>query len=294
MTITDTAPNDVESAEEHRPRRRTPWMWAAGSATALVAGGWLLLGSPFLAVDSVEVVGYPGAPEVITEAAGISAGSSLLLLNPTTVAQRVSDLEDVATATVSRQWPDSVVIKVDPERTVAYSQAPDGVYLRGGTGGLVGVVGQPPSDLPAIGPMSEVQVDDALVLLGSLPPETLTEVARVDFSNDNGYVLTLVDGRGTVVWGQSQEAQLKSTVLAAMMRVDDSARWFDLTNPRAPRAAAAAPQEISGGDAGEQGAEPGARAPDAQGQGVDTQGAETEGADTETSGELSVGLRPAG
>lgn len=282
MTI--TAVNDVDTEAEEPPRRRT-WVWVAGSAAAFAVGGWLLLGSPLLSVDSVEVEGYPGAAEKVTAAAGVSAGTSLLLLNPTAVAQRVSELEDVAAATVSRRWPDTVVITVDPERTVAYSQGPDGVYLRGGTGGEVAVVEQPPQGLPEVGPMPEVQVADALSLLSSLPPETLAAVARVDFTEDSGYTLTLRDGRGSVVWGQSQEALLKSTVLGAMMRVDDTATWFDLTNPRAPRAAAVPPQDVPGASTGEGTEVPNLESPEGQpGQSVDAEG----------SAERSVGLRPAG
>jgi cell division protein FtsQ len=246
LTLTEDTVVEV-AAEDPKPRppRRMGFILGATAIGGALATGWLLLGSPWLSVHTIEVSGYPDTDEIVA-ASGISQGSPLLLLNPAAVSEQVSGLDTVAATTVERQWPDGVVITVIPESAVAYITSPDGVSILGSNGGQLSVQGEPPVDLPLIGPMTEIQGADALLLLGSLPADTRSLVESVQFSDDNGYSLVMRDGRGVVVWGQSQEAQLKSTVLAAMMRVDDTARWFDVTNPREPRAATQAPPTADG------------------------------------------------
>jgi cell division protein FtsQ len=241
LTLTEDTVVEV-AAEDPKPQspRRMGVILGATAIGGALATGWLLLGSPWLSVHTIEVSGYPDTGEIVA-ASGVSQGSPLLLVNPSTVSERVSALHTVAATTVERQWPNGVVITVTPESAVAYITGPDGVRILGSKGEQLSVQGEPPEDLPLIGPMAQIQVADAGLLIGSLPADTRPLVESVQFNDDTGYSLELREGRGVVVWGQSQEAQLKSTVLAAMMRVDDSARWFDVTNPRAPRAATQPP-----------------------------------------------------
>jgi len=220
-----------------RSRRRIGLL--LGASAGVVGCGWLLLGSPWLTVTEVEVVGNANVPiSEIQAAAGVSTGKSLLLVNPTDIGERVKALGSVADATVTRQWPQTVVIDVVAEQPTAYTEANGVITLMGGSGGVLGEVAQAPEDLPMLGIVTSDQIPAAFGLLASLPPAVRAAVQRVD-GDERGFILLLREGRGSVVWGagESPDAQLKATVLTAMLNVEQAARWFDVTNPRAPRAA---------------------------------------------------------
>ncbi|HEX3946459.1 MAG TPA: FtsQ-type POTRA domain-containing protein [Acidimicrobiales bacterium] len=101
-------------------RRRRRILLAAVILVALVVGGWFLLHTKILAARVVIVVGSTHVPDArIVDAAGLAAQPPMVDVDTGAAAARLEQLPWVATATVSRQWPDGVRIAVTERTPVA-------------------------------------------------------------------------------------------------------------------------------------------------------------------------------
>lgn len=111
-------------------RRRLRRLQAAMGLGALGAGAWGLALSPVADVDRVLVEGANGSGvDAIEEATGIHRGEALATLDIGQASAAVEDLPWVATATVTRSWPDSVVVVVTERRPVAVVATADGTRV---------------------------------------------------------------------------------------------------------------------------------------------------------------------
>lgn len=212
-----------------RPRRRSPrdrWRRLAlqlGPGAAVVAVlGWLLWGSPVLAVHSVEVDGAETltAAEVVG-VAGIVEGTPLLRVDLGAAEARVARLPQVATVEVTRGWPRSVVVTVVERAPVAVVEQAgsrslvdaDGVFFDTVTGPTpAGVV---PLDVPDPGPDDRV-TRAALAALVALPRELRADVTAAAATTPEDVTLVLADGT-TVLWGSAEHAGDKADALVALL-----------------------------------------------------------------------------
>jgi len=234
------APEAEDRPAAGRARRRGPWL--IGAAAAAGVTGWVLFASPLLAVDSVVVTGLgPVTQEQVLSAADIAPGTPMLTLNTSAAAERVSQLDAVASAEVTRQWPGSVAISVVPDAPVGTSQEGQQWVVWGAEGGQLAVGAEPPADVTQLRGISAESRGEALALLAALPADVRSRVAEVSWDERRGYLLTLRDGAGSVRWGDASESSVKATVLSALLPAAPDARWFDVSTPAAPRSAVAEP-----------------------------------------------------
>lgn len=236
--------DETTSAPSGKGRRRALGI-AVGAVAAAAGVAWLLFASPLLDVDQVDVTGNAGIPtDQVVSASGILVGTPLVTLDTSAAAERVSQMDAVASANVSRQWPDTVAITVVPDAAVAYSPNGDQWDVWGSAGGRLALVAEVPSDLPELRNVPEQSRAEALAVTGSLPADVRARVTAVSLQEGRGYLLELKDDAGTVRWGGPEDSQLKATVLTAMMNAAPDARWFDVSSPTAPRSAVAEPARV--------------------------------------------------
>jgi hypothetical protein len=117
-------------------RRRRRFLLIAVVAVAVVAGAWFFLHTKVLAARVVTVVGSVHTPDAeIVAAAGLGGHPPLIDVDTGAVAAKVEQLPWVATAAVSRDWPDGVRIVVTERTPVAAVSvtAPAGSATAGGT-----------------------------------------------------------------------------------------------------------------------------------------------------------------
>ncbi|MGY1813205.1 cell division protein FtsQ/DivIB [Blastococcus sp. SYSU D00820] len=212
-----------------RPRRDTPadrrrrlLVRLAVAVTALVAGAWLVWGSPVLGVHEVRVDGASSlTAEEVRAAAGIADGTPLLRVDVDAAAARVARLPQVASVEVTRGWPRSVVVTV-------VERVPVAVVERAGTRSLVDadgvlfdtVTGQPPAGVVPLrvadpGP-EDTATRAALGALVALPRDVREQVAQVSATTAQDVTLTLADGT-TVLWGSAEDAEDKAAALVALL-----------------------------------------------------------------------------
>ena len=86
----------------------------------------MLLFSPVLSVTSVRVEGVsPEESGAVHEAAGVSHGTPMALLDTTDVAARVRRVAFVREASAAREWPQSVVVHVVPRTALLAARTAD-------------------------------------------------------------------------------------------------------------------------------------------------------------------------
>lgn len=101
-------------------RRRLRLVVLVLVVAALLVGGWFLLHSRLLSARVIRVEGsvHTSRAEIVS-VAGLAHHPPLIDVDPGAVAARLEALPWVARATVSRHWPDGVVVSVVERRPVA-------------------------------------------------------------------------------------------------------------------------------------------------------------------------------
>jgi cell division protein FtsQ len=226
-------------------RRRPPWraLFFVVVLAAVVAGAlWAVLGSRFFVVRSVHVTGTSplvSRPQVLG-AAGIPSGLPLIRLDDAAVARRVERIRRVASAQVSTDWPDTVVITIAVRVPVFAVAQGRGYALLDKDGVDVVSATRRPARLPVFVPAPGLDVarlrgsqavSAAATVLTELPPRIARQVRSVTATTASDVSVRLVGG--TVgVWGGAGGAAEKNRELAVLMR--RHARLYDVSAPGSP------------------------------------------------------------
>ena len=218
-------------------RRRDPWRttFLGVLVLAILAGAaWALLGSSLLVVRHVVVTGNRLVPAAqVRAAARIPTGQPLARVNTTAAARRVEQIAPVLSASVSRSWPDTIVVTVH-ERTPQLAVAAAGGYdLVDSHGVTVLRTARKPAGMPLLTAPPAVlrgspAVRAAALVLGQLPGPLRQKVLSVSAASATAVTLHL--GRGvTVLWGSPGQAIQKAEELNLLLRT--RARFYDVSDP---------------------------------------------------------------
>ncbi|MBN9610977.1 MAG: FtsQ-type POTRA domain-containing protein [Actinobacteria bacterium] len=218
-------------------RSRRGWIRKALVAVLLlvvVGGASVVWASPVLGLKTVAVDG-PGAGDLAATVRGavvLPVGLPLARIDLATVRQRVLTLGPVATATVQRQWPNTLRITVTERIAVATTEANGHWWLLDATGLPYRQLDAQPADLMPI-ELATPGPDDrattaALTVLSSLPAAFRTQVQSIVAPTAYDITLRLRDGR-TVIWGSASDAATKTAVLPAILERPGTV--FDISDP---------------------------------------------------------------
>jgi cell division protein FtsQ len=249
----------VTAAQLARRRRLALLAVAVASCVGVL---WLIVQSPFLSVEHVQVQGSTKATRLAVErAADVEHGSALLFLDTGAIAERVEALPWVAHASVSRDLPNGITIKVQERLPVAWVRRPAPVGSPPGALGPVAVVdvsgrvlddeAQPPAGLPEIVGLDDVPArgDDLgskapAAALAALPPELRAQTAALVVRHGQGVLqLTAIPGGGPPAAGEVRLGRLEEVgqkgaaalaVLDQLLRDGDTVRYVDVRVPGSP------------------------------------------------------------
>jgi len=226
------------SPEAKQPKRRTPWraVFFGLALLGLVFGvGWALLGSRFLVVRSVEVTGTHLVPvSAVIAAADVPDGTPLLRVDAGAVARRVESIRDVAAATVTKSWPDGLVIAVRERTAVVAVRMSRGYDLMDPAGVIVTWAATKPAAMPEYLtslPGNHLRGNDdlqaAASVLSSLPAWLSKSVAQI-WAPEPGQVTLKLTDHVTIVWGSGGRTQQKSQELRIVMQ-QAPASYYDVS-----------------------------------------------------------------
>ncbi len=208
---------------------------------------WALVFSPLLGLrtQKITVVGSDGSvsDKQVRDVLASYAGDSLLRLDTGRLSTRVSDsLNRVRQAQVTRAWPQGLRVQLTMRVPVATVQGPDGYQVLDNEAVVLERVVEAPSGLVTIMPdgadgatgpqtISAKQVAAVTQVAGALTPQTLAQVTSGSATEAGQVTLTLSNG-ASVVWGDTQDNELKARVLATLLT--SSASIYDVSSPHRP------------------------------------------------------------
>jgi cell division protein FtsQ len=227
-----------------RGRRVPSWRGAffTLAVLAIVAGvAWALLGDRMFVVRSITVTGtHLLAPATVIAAADVPLGTPLLRVDAGSVTRRVEAIQQVASATVTEDWPDHLVIAVTERVPVmAVRMAGGGYDLVDPTGVIVRYTRARPAALPLFltslsgsALRGAPSVTAAAGVLAELKPWLARQVAQLRATpvaaGPQQVTLDLRDGQ-TVRWGSTDGAAQKNRELAILL--PGHARFIDVSAP---------------------------------------------------------------
>jgi cell division protein FtsQ len=209
-----------------------------GVALAVVAGGvWLLELSPVLVTRSVKVVGAPpGEVSAIVGRAAVPMGAPLAKVDTRAISRRVVAIPTLAKATVSRSYPNTILISVTTRVPVLAVKNPQGqVQVVDSQGVAYETVGVAPTGVPLVdtveNPSSLQSLRAAMAVVQALSPAQRAQVTNLTVQGPN--MVTFQLGAVTVRWGGASDPELKVKVMTLLLRQKDVAT-IDVSAPRTP------------------------------------------------------------
>ena len=238
-------------------RRRLRIVVVMAIIVVLVAGGFGLLHTGFFSAKTVEVSGtHPHtSTTTILAAAGLAGHPPLIGVNAGAVAAKVEKLPWVATAQVSRNWPDHITIAVTERVAVAVMAGPatswSEVDRTGRTvqvdasraAGLVDLAVRDAKGGPVapgiLGSLAGPAALPALQVARTLPAAFSAQVTQV-IGNPDGTVNLALNSGLTVLLGTDQDLHAKYEDVAAIIAGAplQGAKTIDVTVPQSPTVSA--------------------------------------------------------
>jgi cell division protein FtsQ len=239
--VTDTdpqAPPAARPAAAPGKRKRTPWRAVFFGLAGLGIVGilaWALLGSRFLVVRSVQVTGtHRVSVAAVIAAADVPDGTPLLRVDTGAVARRVEAIRDVASATVTKSWPDGLTIAVQERVPVFAVRMSRGYDLMDPTGVIVTWAAARPAgmpeyvtSLPGNDLRGNADLAASATVLSSLPGWLSRSVAQI-WAPEPGQVTIRLSDNVTIVWGSTDRNQQKSQELRILMK-QAPAKYYDVS-----------------------------------------------------------------
>jgi len=207
-------------------------------AAVFVAMGWLALGSSVLGVAEVRVEGVERlSAEQVAERAAIAPGTPLARLDTAAVAARLSTLRVVEDVEVVRRWPRTVEISVRERSAAAVQPRGPSWVLVDRSGVAFATEARRPKGLPVVSAPVDAgapALRSALDVLDALPVRVRDQVRQVRAADADHVTMRLSKGR-TVLWGSTERAQRKASVLDVLLsRLPRKASVYDVSAPDTP------------------------------------------------------------
>lgn len=219
-------------------RRWHLWRWIAAVVlfVGLVVGAiWAVYYSSLLAVSSVEVQGVDLlTPAQVRAAAQVPEGGPLVTVDLAAIDARVTALAPVRSATVTRLWPDQVLIEIKERQVIATVELGGEIRGMDASGILFRSYQRAPRQYPRIRSDQNADSDtlrEAGRVLVALPESVSRKVNYVSVESIDRISLVLRDGR-VVVWGSSEASADKARVLDKLLA--KRARTYDVSVPGLP------------------------------------------------------------
>lgn len=241
-SVTGVAGVTAQERFDRRIRARRRRLWQLGAAlvvlAALAAGSWWALWrSDWFLVERVVVAGVEERwEESIRAAAAVPMSRPLVEVDVAGAQRSVREVGIVRDVRVVRSWPTTIAIEVTPRVPVLAARQPGGgVAIVDEEGVTIEVVSAAPEELPTVRAAGESGASpeayrSASRVMSALPDGLLSQVTRATVSSAD--LVTLDLGDRTVVWGGPEEAELKASVVAALL--GSGAQYVDVSAPRSP------------------------------------------------------------
>ena len=202
----------------------------SGSALGIT---WAVQTTSDAVVASLEIqVADDSIRKPIENVAAIEIGERISDLNLTAAAARITSLPQVRTASVTRRWPDRIVISVDLRQPIGWLQFQDEIWYLDETGEKYQPqVTKPRTGLPEFDAGSDKLLLAATTAFFDLPKKLTNKVARVTAATSSNIRFILTSDI-TIIWGSAERGERKSEVLTVLLQ--RKAKTYDVSAPDLP------------------------------------------------------------
>jgi cell division protein FtsQ len=205
-----------------RRRPRALVAVAAGVAVVLALTVWLVGFSSVLAVRTVTVTGLadPGEQQAVVTAAQLPVGVPLARVDTGGAVERVAQIPTIASVSVSRSWPSTVVVSVQRKVAVLAVKNPQGqLQVVDASGVPFETVATLPPGVAQVNAATDAPdpegIKAAISVLQLLPAEQRAQVSGVTVTSAD--LVTFQLGSVNVVWGGVADGPKKLAVLQALL-----------------------------------------------------------------------------
>jgi cell division protein FtsQ len=222
-------------------RRRLAWLIGAGSVVVVLLGAALVSVSPLMALRTVTVVGVQRVDAAaVRQALDGQLGTPLPLIDYSAVRRQLAKFPLIRSYSTEADPPGTLVVRVVERVPLALLKVHSGYQLVD----QAGVVMQTTPDKPGGYPVIDLPEDASersrnkefaasAAVLAALPVGMLSQVGTASATGAQDVTLRLTSGV-TVVWGGPDDAELKSSVLARLIKAAPGASVYDVSAPRSP------------------------------------------------------------
>jgi cell division protein FtsQ len=222
-------------------RRRLAWLVGAGSVVVVLLSAVLVSISPLMALRTVKVVGVERVDAAaVRKALQGELGTPLPLIDYGEVHRQLARFPLIRSYSTEADPPGTLVVRIVERVPLALLKVPSGYQLVD----QAGVVMQTTADRPGGYPVIDLPQDASeqsrskefaasTAVLAALPVGMLSQVGTASATGAQDVTLGLTSGV-TVVWGGPDDAELKSSVLAALVKAAPGASVYDVSAPNSP------------------------------------------------------------
>lgn len=205
---------------------------------ALFVGlSYLFAWSSIFTISAVEIDGAPtvASTETISKVADLKVGDKLARVEPRSLSLRISDIEWVENADISRNWlTGEVVIEITPRTPTAIFNN----QVLDASGKVFTLPGFEDGDLPRVAASTPELGLVAINLFQSLPASIKADVLNLAAYNESNFSLRVLrqDREIQILWGANDENDLKAEVIDALLALPENKkiRRIDVSAPHAP------------------------------------------------------------
>jgi cell division protein FtsQ len=211
----------MRRARQRRLRAALPWASIGALLASAGLAAWLVYATSLFGVRNVRVIGAElVSPAAVRDAAAVPDGLPLARVDISAVVRRIAALPPVEQVTVSRDWPDTLVVEVVERTPVAAVPQGDAFVVVDRAGVVFQTVSRKPADLPLARIATPGRDDPAtragMQVLGSLSPELREQLTELVVDGP-AQVKLMLRGNRTVIWGDPSLGEKKARVATSLL-----------------------------------------------------------------------------
>ncbi len=211
---------------------------AATTLIALFAGlAYLLAWSSIFTVSAVAINGAPtdASRKTISEVVNLNVGDKLARVEPRAISRRISDIEWVEDAQISRNWiTGQVTVEITPRTPTAFFND----KVLDASGKVFSLPGFEGGELPRVAASTPELGLVAIDLFQALPTSIKSNVLNLAAYNESNFSLRVLrqDRELQILWGANDQNELKAEVINALLALPENKkiRRIDVSAPHAP------------------------------------------------------------
>lgn len=210
---------------------------AGAAAVLLIAGvaGWLVYFSSALGMDHIEVRGAQSlSAETVRDVLSIAEGTPLARVDLAAAESALEGLTQIESASVSRDWPGTLVVQLIERSAVAAVDIDGTTWLLDRFGITYAQVSALPTGLVVLevdrpGPDDRATAAGVEVIQALAPPirELVVRIAAPSLTE----IELELTGERTVIWGSSDDSVRKSQILAGLLAGGVVGTVYDVSSP---------------------------------------------------------------